>query len=108
MSLEGVGTLVLLKARPGAGDQLLAYLEQKTRYVDMEKDTTVFLVSRRSDDPDTVYLFEAYQTAQAQDAHRSNPSTAEVKQGLGPYLAEPPQVLRLQAVSGKGLFGALS
>jgi quinol monooxygenase YgiN len=104
MSQEGVGTLVVLKARPGAGDELLAYLNRGISYVDREENTTVFLISRPSDEPDIVYIFEAYPTVQAQDDHRSNPSTAELKQGLGPYLAEPPQILHLQALSGKGLY----
>jgi quinol monooxygenase YgiN len=106
MSEKGVGTLVTLKARPGLGDELLAYLARETRYVSAEEHTPIFLISRSSEDPDTIYLFEAYRNATAQEAHRANPDTARVKAGLPPMLAEPPRIARLHDTIGKGLFPA--
>ena len=93
-----------LLAQPGQGDELEAILLAAARALESDDDCLLYVVSRQPDEPDAVWVTEAWRS---RDAHRASLEEDEVRaliQRAMPLIAElPERTIELRPVGGKGL-----
>jgi quinol monooxygenase YgiN len=93
-----------LPAQPGQGDELEAILLEAARALESDDDCLLYVVSRQPDEPDAVWVTEAWRS---RDAHRASLEEDEVRaliQRAMPLIAElPERTIELRPVGGKGL-----
>jgi quinol monooxygenase YgiN len=81
-------------ARPGDGDGVVAALQTALASARTEPGTHVYAIHRQADDPNVVWMYELYASADAQVAHSGSAATAELRAAVGELLAEPLTVTR--------------
>jgi quinol monooxygenase YgiN len=81
-------------AHRGHGDRVVTALETALAGARTEPGTYVYAIHRQADDPDVVWMYELYASADAQVAHSGSAATAELRAAVGGLLAEPLSVTR--------------
>ena len=99
------GMLIQFTAKPGQRDALAEHLSSLMPVVAAEPGTELYVVSVSPDDPDAVWLIEAYSSPQALEAHNANPPVVAAKARTGELLAGPPKAFPHLPLAGKGLPG---
>jgi quinol monooxygenase YgiN len=97
------GMLAKLTAHPGKGDELAELLLEGAGALRSDDDCLLYVVSRPADDPDAVWVTEAWRT---EDAHKASLERDEVRAVIaraGPLLAGSPEAIRVEPIGGKGL-----
>lgn len=93
-----------LLAQPGQGDELEAILLEAARALESDDDCLLYVVSRQPEEPDAVWVTEAWRS---RDAHRTSLEDEGVRsliQRAMPLIAElPERTIELRPVGGKGL-----
>jgi quinol monooxygenase YgiN len=93
-----------LLAEPGRGDELQAILLEAAQALEDDDDCLLYVISRQPDEPDAVWVTEAWTS---QDAHRASlqdEATRALIQRAMPLIAElPERTVELRPVGGKGL-----
>jgi quinol monooxygenase YgiN len=93
-----------LLAQPGKGDELEAILLEAAEALDAEDDCLLYVVSRQPDDPEAVWVTEAWTSPEAHRASLENEATRALIQRAMPLIAElPERSIELRPVGGKGL-----
>jgi quinol monooxygenase YgiN len=94
---------VRFAAQPGRGDALAAILLQAAAGVQEEPACRLYVVSRSPDDPDVVFVTEAWTDRAAHDAALQDDGAQALIQQAMPMLAGPPDAVELRPAGGKGL-----
>jgi quinol monooxygenase YgiN len=93
-----------LLAVPGRGEELQAILLDAAQALEDDDDCLLYVISRQPDEPDAVWVTEAWTS---QDAHRASlqdEATRALIQRAMPLIAElPERTVELRPVGGKGL-----
>jgi quinol monooxygenase YgiN len=93
-----------LGAKPGKGDELEAILLEAAGLLESNDDCKLYLVSRQPDEPDAVWVTEAWRSREAHRASLEDEATRALIQRAMPIIAELPQrSVALRPVGGKGL-----
>lgn len=93
-----------LTAKPGNRDALLSILLEASRGVAQLEGCRLYVVNLSPDDPDSVYIYEAWDTAQAHAASLELEETRAAIHRAMPLLAGPPENgVTLTPVGGLGL-----
>ena len=93
-----------LLASPGQGDALEAILLEAAELLEANADCLLYVVSRQPDDPEAVWVTEAWTSADAHRASLEEEATRALIQRAMPLIAAPPEGgVELRPVGGKGL-----
>jgi quinol monooxygenase YgiN len=93
-----------LLAQPGLGDELEAILLEAARALESNDDCLLYVVSRQPDEPDAVWVTEAWRSSEAHRASLEDESVRGLIQRAMPIIAElPDRAVELRPVGGKGL-----
>ena len=84
------GGIVKLVARAEGKSELLDFLRWDAEVAKEERGTLRFDVWESADEPDVVYLYEAYVDQDAFEAHTANAPFKQFIKEIVPNLAEPP------------------
>lgn len=97
------GMNVRFTAQPGEGDALASLLVEAAAGAEDDAACLLYVVSREDDDPDTVWVFEAWTDREAHDESLEDEATRALIGRAMPLLAESPEATTLQPAGGKGL-----
>ena len=93
-----------LLAQPGKGDELEAILLEAAKALEADDDCFLYVVSRQSDNPEAVWVTEAWTSREAHRASLEDEATRAMIQRAMPLFAEVPERgIELRPVGGKGL-----
>jgi quinol monooxygenase YgiN len=81
-------------AKPGLGQKVVGLLEDASTTAEAETGTLVYAIHVTVDDPDTIWLYELYDSPESQVAHSSSEATARLRSGVADLLSEPLTVSR--------------
>lgn len=101
-SVSTYGMHVRFTAVAGEGDALAALLLEAAKGAETDADCRLYLVSRDPDDPDVVFVTEAWTSREAHDAALEVPATRELIGRAMPLIAGPPEATHLLPAGGKG------
>ncbi len=101
--VQKIGAAVRFQAQPGQGDSLAGVLAAMGETVTRKAGTELWLVHRTPDAPDTIWLWEIFASAHAQDAHRSQPEYLQGLARIEALLDGPPLIEPVVPYAGKGL-----
>jgi quinol monooxygenase YgiN len=93
-----------LLAQPGKGDELEAILLEAAETLDADNDCLLYVVSRQPENPEAVWVTEAWTSREAHRASLENKATRALIQRATPLIAElPERSIELRPVGGKGM-----
>jgi quinol monooxygenase YgiN len=93
-----------LLAQPGKGDELEAILLEAASALEADEDCFLYVVSRQADNPEAVWVTEAWTSRDAHQASLEDEATRAMIQRVMPLIAElPERGIELRPVGGKGL-----
>ncbi|HEX6341136.1 putative quinol monooxygenase [Umezawaea sp.] len=98
----GHGFHATMTARPGRGDDLVAFLLDAPSLPN--PDCVVFLVSRSASDPDTVHVTEGWTSPEAHAAFFATEQAVALVAKLQPLLAGESRYVDAVPVGGKAAF----
>jgi quinol monooxygenase YgiN len=96
------GMHVRFTAQPGQGEALATLLLEAADGVGGLDACRLYLVSRAPDDPETVWVTEAWTSREEHDAALADERAAALIACVLPLLAGPPEATELRPVGGKG------
>ena len=91
------------KAQPGRGDELAAILLEAAAGLRGDERCLLYIVSRDLNQPDMVWVTEAWTDREAHDASLRAPGTPELIARARPLIAEVEGRAELEPLGGKGL-----
>lgn len=94
---------VVLRARAGRRDEVLAALTELVEAAHDEPGTLVYAFHEDLGDPDVVWSYELFAGDDALAAHSNTPLVAQVSTRLADLLAEPATMHHGPPATGKGL-----
>jgi quinol monooxygenase YgiN len=92
-----------IAAQPGRGDELAAILLEAAAGLGANRDCLLYVVSRAADDPDSVWVTEAWTDRAAHDASLADPGARELIARARPLIASFADRAELRPEGGKGL-----
>jgi quinol monooxygenase YgiN len=95
-----------LTALQGKGDELAEILLEAAGVLGADDACLLYVVNESADDPDTVWVAEAWRS---QEAHRASLERDDVRALIsraGPLLAGSPEPIGVRPIGGKGVEGA--
>ena len=92
-----------LTALPGKADELEGILLQAADVLGDSEDCLLYVVNRSADEPDTVWVTEAWRSQEAHKASLDLEEVGTLVRRAGPLLAGSPEPIRVRPVGGKGL-----
>ena len=93
-----------LLAAPGKGDELEAILLGAAEALKADDECLLYVVSRQPDEPEAVWVTEAWTSSEAHRASLENEQTRALIQRALPLIAGmPDRGIELRPVGGKGL-----
>jgi quinol monooxygenase YgiN len=97
------GLVGSFKAKPGQGNELAGLLLRAAGAMGANPDCLLYIVSRSPDDPDLVWVTEAWTDEAAHAASLEDPAVrAQISEGRG-LIAGMGQRFELETLGGKGL-----
>ena len=91
------------RAQPGRGDELAAVLLEAARGLDGNEACLLYLVHRSVEEPDTVWVTEAWTDRAAHDGSLEDPAARELIARARPLIAGMGGHTELRTLGGKGL-----
>jgi quinol monooxygenase YgiN len=91
------------RAQPGRGEELATVLLEAARGLEANEACRLYLVHRSVEDPDTVWVTEAWTDRAAHDASLEDPATRELIARARPLIAGMQGHTELNTLGGKGL-----
>ncbi len=95
-------------AQPGHGDELAAILLEAAAGLEANPDCLLYVVSRSADDPDSVWVTEAWTDRAAHAASLEAAGAGELIARARPIIASFADRAELRPEGGKGLAGPQS
>jgi quinol monooxygenase YgiN len=90
-------------AHAGRGDELTALLLEAADALGADESCRLYLVHRSADDPDTVWVTEAWTSREAHAASLDDEATRAMIVRAMPMIAGVPGSTELRTVGGKGM-----
>jgi quinol monooxygenase YgiN len=90
-------------AKEGLREKVLAALETAAEAAAKEPGTLLYLIHDSQAEPDTIWMYELYASAEAQAAHSGSQATARLRADVADLLREPLTVTRGSALNRLGL-----
>src|SRR5262245_2532251 len=90
-------------AKPGHGDELAAILREAAAGLEANPDCLLYLVSRAADDPDSVWVTEAWADRAAHAASLEDPAAQALIARARPIIASFADRAEFVPEGGKGL-----
>jgi quinol monooxygenase YgiN len=103
MAAPSYGMHGRIVARPGHGDELAAILLEAAAGLDANPACLLYLVNRAADDPDSVWVTEAWTSRDAHAASLEDPGARELIARARPIIASFEDRAELRPEGGKGL-----
>lgn len=97
------GLIGSFKAHPGQRDALLNLLLQAANLVPEMDGCYLYVISKAADDPDTVWIAEAWRTREDHDASLTNQAVRDIIASARPLIAGMGDGVEIIPVGGKGL-----
>ena len=97
------GTHGRIVAKPGKGDELAAILHEAAAGLEANPDCLLYLVSRALDDPDSIWVTEAWTARGAHAASLADPSARALIERARPIIAGFADRAEFRPEGGKGL-----
>ena len=88
---------------PGQGDALPAILLEAAKLLGDFDECLVYVISRSPDDPDAVWVTEAWTDRDAHDASLQDERVRRLIERAMPMIAGAPETTTLRPIGGKGL-----
>jgi quinol monooxygenase YgiN len=101
--LYGMHTRIV--AQPGHGDELAAILLEAASGLDANPDCLLYVVSRAADDPESIWVTEAWTDRAAHAASLDDPAARALIAQARPIIASFADRAELRPEGGKGLPG---
>jgi quinol monooxygenase YgiN len=93
-------------AKDGLAGKVRAALEEAAVTAAAEPGTLLYLIHDSQTEPDTIWMYELYASAEAQAAHSGSEATARLRAAVADLLAEPLTVTRGSTLNSHGLPGS--
>lgn len=90
-------------ARPGHGDELAAILLEAAAGLEANPDCLLYVVGRAADDPDSVWVTEAWTDHKAHSASLADPRARALIEQARPIIADFADRAQWTPEGGKGL-----
>jgi quinol monooxygenase YgiN len=100
---EPYGMHVRFRAQPGHADELEQILLEAARGLRDADACRLYMISRAPEEPDVVYVTEAWVSREAHDASLEDPAARALIQRAMPLLAGTPAATKLRPAGGKGV-----
>jgi quinol monooxygenase YgiN len=100
---EAHGMHVRFTTQPGRGDELAGLLLEAADALRADDDCLLYIVSRSPDDPEIVWVTEAWTSREAQNASLEDEQTRALIGRAMPLMAGRPEAIHLRPSGGKGL-----
>ncbi len=97
------GLIGSLKAHPGQRDALLDLLLKAANLVPEMEGCYLYVISKATDDPDTVWITEAWRSREDHAASLSNAAVRDIITAARPLIAGMGDGFEIIPVGGKGL-----
>jgi quinol monooxygenase YgiN len=97
------GLIGKLKAHPGQRDALLALLLNATDAMASTEGCWLYVISRATDDPDTIWITEVWRSREDHQASLANEEVRAIIASARPLIAEAGGGVEVIPVGGKGL-----
>jgi quinol monooxygenase YgiN len=101
--MSKVVILAKLPLRAGTRDEFIAAFSQMFPVVADEPGTLTYTLHIDDKDPDLVWVYEMYDSADALAAHSGSDGMKAGLGAFGGFIAGPAELIRLTPVAGKGL-----
>jgi quinol monooxygenase YgiN len=93
---------VRFSAQPGKGEELASILLEAAAGAEADERCRLYLVSRSPEDPDAVFVTEAWTSQAAHDASLEDEGANALIARAMPLVAGPPEATTLRPLGGKG------
>jgi quinol monooxygenase YgiN len=90
-------------AQPGRGAEFAEMLLEAARGLESLDSCLLYLVNRDAEEPDVVWVTEAWTDQESHAVSLEDPAALELIQRALPLLAGPPEARLLEPLGGKGL-----
>ncbi|MEU6701882.1 antibiotic biosynthesis monooxygenase [Pseudonocardia sp. NPDC046786] len=104
--MSRIAQFARFSAKPGRGTEVVEALEEAFLAAESEPGTQVYAIHVQPDDPNVVWMYELYESEQAQRSHSGSQATAALRAAVGELLDEPLTVTRGAVHHEFGLPGA--
>lgn len=92
-----------IQAKSGKGRQLAEMLLAGTKTLERAKGCLLYLVSRKPDEPDAVYVMEVWESREDHQNSLKIPAAREVIKQAMPLIEKVPEGITLEVLGGKGM-----
>jgi quinol monooxygenase YgiN len=94
-------------AKPGLGGKVKEALNDAAEAAANEAGTLVYVIHETPDDPDTIWMYELYDSPESQVAHSSSEATGRLRAAVADLLDGPLTVSKGVPVRAQGLPGGV-
>lgn len=101
--MSQVSLIVKLVAAEGKRDDLANAFSAAYEHVEKEAGTRYYILHEDMADANALWIYEMYESAEAQAAHGSADWFKPFQKGLAPFIGGPAEFHGIKPISGKGL-----
>lgn len=101
--MSQTAAIITFKAQPGKGDEVARLVAAALPHAMAEQPLLVWLILQAENDPDIVYIVDAFTDAAGRDAHYKDAAAAQIMATVPPHLAVPFDIAPMKLVVAKGL-----
>ncbi len=98
-----VSAMAKLQSAAGKRDELVEAFQVAIRTASHEPGTRYYILHTDNKDEETLWVYELYESQEAQDLHRHSDDFAALGALLGPLLGGRPEMTYMTPIAGKGL-----
>ncbi|MEO1049712.1 MAG: putative quinol monooxygenase [Bacteroidota bacterium] len=99
MSAEQVYLIVSWKVKPGHLDEVLSIIDEMGKETRNEPGNTLYHVHQSTEDPQQIYLYEAYLDEEAVESHKQSYHYQRLVAGKAISLLAEKEVIRVKPLS---------
>lgn len=97
------GLMGKLKTHPGKRDEMVGHLLEAVKVMRGMAGCYVYVVSHATDDPDTIWVTEIWETKEAHDASLGHEAVKAAIAAGRSLIAEPPYGFEIEPIGGVGV-----
>lgn len=101
--MSRVSIVVKVPAAPGKGNEMAAAFEEALEHVRNESGTRYYIVHADASNPDTIWVYEMYDSQADLDAHMGADWFKAFSKNLGSLVGGAPEFHALRPLAGKGM-----
>ncbi|MFD1704721.1 putative quinol monooxygenase [Methylopila henanensis] len=100
--MKTVAGIIPFKAKIGQGAEVARLIAAALPHVEAESGTPLWLVLHSNADPDTVFLVDLFDSADAREAHLSGKAAEQIFATIPPLLEIEPMIHPADLIARKG------